>query len=72
MIEQFYLTHKWKLIGTMKPDQSGNEGVIYIPQISKTGVPTSDAVLCHFLDNSLMWRNVHNKVGHNWVIYSLL
>ena len=58
MINQFYLTHRWDLIGTTTPGQSGpgsngNEVVFYIPQIFGTGTSPSTA-LESYLGHSFM------------------
>ena len=46
-VKQFYLTIDSTLSGTTAPGQSGlgnngNEGVLYIPQVSKAGASPSD------------------------------
>ena len=37
------------------PGSNGNEGVLHIPQSSRTGASPSDAIECHTEDTSSIW-----------------
>ena len=62
MIKQFYLIHTTP--GQGGPESNGDEGVLYIPQSSKTGASPSDAV---YHQNSRLYLNISTKIANHYI-----
>ena len=59
IFKQIYLAYRWnpnryKHSGQGRPRSNGNEGVLYTPQIFRTGASPSDVILYHIQNSPFL------------------